>query len=261
MVRKKKKKDEGPSGPDGAPEWVVTFTDMISLLVTFFVLLMTFSSMEVYDVLKVDSFLTGDRGIMESKQPALVEGPADEILLERDLLRGSNNAHTRPTEALQENLDEMGQKLTEDHLEMDLNTIADGLIIVFDERASFYPSSANVTDALEESLSELGKVLEHYPHMVVIEGFTDSHFTSSPKYDSPEELSFARAEAAAAVLLRSSGMNEAVLQLTAHGPKYPRADNVSAGGRKLNRRIQLRVLSMSTIRAGFVEADRKQEKG
>ena len=61
MAKKKKKRPEDP-GPKGAPEWVVTFTDMISLLVTFFVLLMTFSSIEDYDRLRVDGFLTGTRG-------------------------------------------------------------------------------------------------------------------------------------------------------------------------------------------------------
>jgi len=263
MGKKKKEQDEGPSGPPGAPEWVVTFTDMISLLVTFFVLLMTFSSMEVYEVLKVDSFLSGDKGVLESKQSSLVEMSEDEILTERDILRGSRNPHSRPTESLAESLDEMGQKKTGEHLEMDLNRIADGLIIEFDEQASFAPASATVSRELAESLGEIGRVLEHYPHMVVVEGFTDGNFTSSPSYGSPEELSFARAESAARTLARESNLSNAVLQLAGHGANYPRADNVSASGRRLNRRVQLRVLSMSKIRAGYLESRRKtgEEEG
>ena len=40
----KKKKQQEDEAPPGAPEWIVTFSDMISLLVTFFILLMTFST-------------------------------------------------------------------------------------------------------------------------------------------------------------------------------------------------------------------------
>lgn len=257
---KKKKEDEEPPGPPGVPDWVVTFTDMISLLVTFFVLLMTFSSMETYEVMKVDSFLSGDRGAVESKQSTLVEATVDEVLSERDLRRGSRNAHSRPTEDLEENLEEMGQKMTEDHLEMDLNHIADGLVIHFGEESSFAPSSAEVSEALQKSLGEIGRVLEHYPHMVVVEGFTDSNFTQSQSYGSPEELSFARAEAAARVLTRDSNLSDAMVQLAGHGSRTPRADNVSAGGRRLNRRVQLRVLSLSKVRAGHVQAQKRAEE-
>ena len=45
--------EEDP-GVEGAPEWITTFVDMISLLVTFFILLYTFSSIE--------EFLKGKRG-------------------------------------------------------------------------------------------------------------------------------------------------------------------------------------------------------
>jgi len=236
---------------------------MISLLVKFFVLLMTFSSMEVYEVLKVDSFLSGDRGVVESKQNALIDMSEDEILAERDIRRGSRNPHSRPTESLAENLDEMGQKKTREHLEMDLSRIADGLIIEFGEKASFAPASATVSTELAKSLQEIGRVLEHYPHMVVVEGFTDGNFTSSPSYASPEELSFARAESAARVLATESNLSNAVLQLAGHGAEHPRADNVSASGRRLNRRVQLRVLSMSKVRAGYLESRRNsgEEEG
>jgi len=261
MGRKKKKEKEGPSGPPGAPEWVVTFTDMISLLVTFFVLLMTFSSLETYDVLKVDSWLEGDKGVVDSKKDSVPLATEDELLTERDLRRGAQAPHSRPTEELHENLEEMGQKLTEEHLELNFSNIADGLVIEFDEKASFRPSSADVVPELEKSLTELGEVLRHYPHLVVIEGYTDDAFRSSPRYSSPESLSFARAEASARVLLAKSGMNPALLQVAGHGAKDPRADNVSAGGRRLNRRVQLRVLALSKMRAGYLLAQEREEEG
>ena len=72
MARRKKEK-KVDSGPPPAPEWVVTFTDMISLLVTFFVLLMTFSSLHAYDVLQIDAWFDGNRGVHKSKGAILAD--------------------------------------------------------------------------------------------------------------------------------------------------------------------------------------------
>ena len=54
----KKKQRPADDGPE-VPEWIVTFSDMISLLVTFFVLIMTFSSLEEDDVIKVKGAMMG----------------------------------------------------------------------------------------------------------------------------------------------------------------------------------------------------------
>ncbi|MEM7518826.1 MAG: flagellar motor protein MotB, partial [Planctomycetota bacterium] len=51
--------------PAGAPDWIVTFTDLVSLLVAFFVLLMTFSSLDNSDAFKLRGNLLGTRGTLE----------------------------------------------------------------------------------------------------------------------------------------------------------------------------------------------------
>ena len=258
MGRKKKEK-KGPSGPPGAPEWVVTFTDMISLLVTFFVLLMTFSSLNVNETLKISSFLSSQSGVLENKTFVAIP-PAEDLLSSTDLMRGSMNPHSRPPEELVDNLEEMGQKATEDHLQMDLADVADGLVIEFDERGAFFPGSPEVNGYLKKSLGEIARVLENYPYLVVVEGFTDGDFRPTPTYRTADELAFARGSAAARTMLGSSTLSPQLVQVASFGDRRPRQVENTAKDRQANRRVQIRVISLSRARANHLEALRKQGK-
>ncbi len=249
----KKKKKAPPAAPLGAPEWVVTFTDMISLLVTFFVLLMTFSSLEASELVKVDSWLDRSPGVHKSKSSSLPTPPQDDMISETDYKRGALNPHSRPSEELAENLAEMGQKKSDDQLELDLTNVADGIVIEFGADESFDPGSTRVSERLRESLAEIGRVLEHYAHMIVVEGFTDDAFVPSREYASATSLSFARADAASRVLLAESGLRPELVQVAGLGSN-PRADDKSLEGRRLNRRVQIRILSLSRARANYLEA-------
>ncbi|HED67084.1 MAG TPA: hypothetical protein ENJ09_16195 [Planctomycetes bacterium] len=254
----KKKKREEPSGPAGAPEWVVTFTDMISLLVTFFVLLMTFSSMDTYEAMKVDSFLPGKRGIKSSKGYDLVPPGEADILSAANIRRGGPRPHTRPPDQLPEDIEEIGRVAQENEQEVDFSDVSDGLVIQFGEEECFAPGSAEVSPQLEEALVQLAGVLENYPHLVVVEGFTDGAFQATPEYPDEDSLSLARAQAAATVMLSRSAMNPDLVQIAGLGSTHPRADDVSPGGRRLNRRVRVRVLSLSKSRAQHLEAQQKE---
>ena len=116
------------------------------------------------------------------------------------------------------------------------------------QRAAFAPGSIEVNPFLARSLGELGRTLEHYPHLVVVEGHTDSAFEPSPAFPDAEDLALARAQAAAAVLLRESRMPATLLQIGGLGHTEPIADDATAWGRTLNRRVEVRILSLSRTR-------------
>ncbi len=262
MARKKKKKQKqaGDSGPKGAPEWIVTFTDMVSLLVTFFVLLMTFSSLDDRELLKVASWLDRTESALQEKPGDIVqEAPREDLLAAKDLQRGANRPHSRPQEHLVDNMEEMGQKLTEDHIAIDLNEVPDGLVIEFGPKASFAPGSVELTPELARSLREAARVLENYPYLVVVEGFADGAFKPTARFATPEAISCARAVAAASEMLRASDMDARMLQVAGLGSQHPRAENDSPEGRQMNRRVQIRILSLSKLRAAHIEVLRKAE--
>ncbi len=253
MGRKKKEVEE-PSGPAGAPDWVVTFTDMISLLVTFFILLLTFSSMDAYEALKVDSFLQGNRGMHAAGGSSLVEVGREDQIAASSIERGANRPHTRPSEELTESIEEMGQRNTSAHQALDMNEVKDGILLEFEAAESFGPGSSDLSAPLKKSLSELAEVLQHYPHQIVVEGFTDGNFHASSSYKNEAEISLARAAAAAEYMLQQSDLSPKMIQLAGLGSKEAVADNATAMGRQLNRRIRIRVLSMDEYRAASLKA-------
>lgn len=260
MARKKQHAEEAPAG---APEWIVTFSDMVSLLVTFFVMLMSFSTITTRDSMAIiAAFATSRGGVIESELgPDAVEPPESDRMSAVHPTRGAAQPHTRPDEALAENLEEMGQRLDDEHVALDLSAISDGLRIAFDERGSFAPGSAEVPPELARSLGELARIFQAYDHLVVVEGHTDGAFQPTPRYPTAESLSMARAAACARVMLSASSLSPDVLQLAALGDTRPVASNESAAERTQNRRVELRVVALSRARAARLERERAQQEG
>jgi chemotaxis protein MotB len=247
--------EEDP-GVEGAPEWITTFVDMISLLVTFFILLFTFSSIEEYETFTFPENILGTRGIIESDGgSAAVDPPEHDLMAAIDIARGATVPHSRPSEELSENLEEMGQKLTDSHIKFDPKRVKDGLVIRFGDTASFRPGSVEVNAVLRKALGELARTMQHYPHLLVVEGFTDSEFKASRDYKTPEALACARASAAAQVMLAESELSPKLLQIAGLGMQRPLNGNNSPTQRTANRRVEIRIVAMDEARANAVDRE------
>ena len=258
MGKKKHEEEE----PPGAPEWIVTFSDMVSLLVTFFVMLMSFSTMEEREELLItEAFSNAEMGVvLNVKGHSAVPPPENDRMHAIHPMRGGLKPHVRPDEELLENLEEMGQKATDERLELDFSQAVDGLVISFAPSSSFLPGSADVTADLRPRLIELARVLEHYAHLIVVEGFTDTAFQPTPRYPDAEALSAARAAAAATVMIENSRLGSDVVQLAGLGASQPRDTNDTAAGRTTNRRVQVRILSLSKARAEKLAAHLEEQR-
>ncbi len=240
--------------PAGAPDWIVTFTDLVSLLVAFFVLLMTFSSLDNWDSFQIRGDLLGIRGTLDDFHGGtLIDPPHEDIMAAIDAMRGAESPHSRPPEALVENLEEMGQKRSDDHIEVDLKALRDGLVMHFDERATFSPGSAEPNPELRRALGELGRILQHYGYTVTVEGFTDDAFQPTPEFPTAEALSCARAAAAAEAIVSQSELSPLMIQIAGAGARRPLNENSSPSERKANRRVEVKILSMSRGRARAYE--------
>jgi len=256
-VAKDKNQRAGDDGPD-VPEWIVTFSDMISLLVTFFVLLMTFSSLEEDDVIKVKGAMTGTPGvILDDLSRDMVKAPLD-LMAKTDPIRGLQERHSRPPEELPDDVADFGEKQQEDQVEVDLKKLGDGLRLTFGDPCYFKPGSAEVPAVLEERARDLAEILSHYPYAVAIEGFTDDAFRPTLRYPDAETLSVARAVAVADLMLDGTGLEPMKVQFSGHGPERPVGDNATPEGRQRNRRVEVRVLSLETSRATWLESERRR---
>jgi chemotaxis protein MotB len=227
---------------------------MVSLLVTFFILLFTFSSIEEYDTFSFVTKNVGTAGTLETKDGRdLIEPPTDDVMYAMDIQRGADSPHVRPPDELPGALEEMGQKLTDEHIEFDPKSVEDGLVLHFGEEACFAPGSAEISPVLGRALIELARVMEHYPNLLVIEGHTDSQFQPTPLYPEVEALSTARAAAAAAVMVENSGLSRKLIQIASLGARAPLNDSSTPMLRRLNRRVEVRIVTLSSHRAAAIE--------
>jgi chemotaxis protein MotB len=251
------KHDLAEEPPQSAPEWIVTFTDMISLLVTFFIMLMSFSTMEPANKAVIQSAFGEMKGgvLRNEKGTTAVDEPPNDRQTAVSPLRGADRAHSRPPEELPENLEAMGQKLTEEHLQVDVEAAPDGLAIRFDESAGFAPGVAEVNDELRRSLVELARVLAHYSHLLVIEGHTDDAFSPTPDFPTQEALALARAANAARVMLEAADLGRDLIQVSGAGARSPLAPNDNAAGRSRNRRVEIKVIALTKARARALKAE------
>ena len=209
--------------------WLVSYCDMISLLVTFFLMMMTFSTKDEYDVREVGIGLLSGRGG--------VWNDAMSFPGQREVDPGVVDALSRDLAALLEQQGEDEQT--------SLKPVSDGFAIGFDMRCSFAPGSAAIAPTLRENLLVLGRSLERYTHLVVVEGFTDDRFQPTPAHPTAEALGIARAAAAARILIEEANLSPTQVQIASAGALRPRVTNETASGRRSNRRVEVRVISIA----------------
>lgn len=247
--RQKKARAPDPE-PAGAPEWIVTFTDMISLLVTFFVLLMTFSSMEEYDPVQIKGVLQGGKGVvLPERAPRVVEAPEPDVISHTDPLKGAPEPHTRDQEFEADRTNEQFRRQRESEKLRDLTDIADGLLIQWGAEASFEPGSAKPNAALRAALLDVADVLAAYDHAIVLEGHDSPDHEATRAHPDSDSIALARALACARILVDEAGIAPGRVQVASYGATRAKTLNDSPQGRAHNRRVELRILSMPRDRA------------
>lgn len=110
-----------------------------------------------------------------------------------------------------------------------------GSVVTLGSDVLFDFNKAELRPGARRSVQRLAEVLQQHPdRKVTVEGFTDS--TGSAEYNM--ELSRRRAEAVRDALARE-GVPEENIEVTPHGQDYPVADNATATGRQMNRRVEI----------------------
>jgi chemotaxis protein MotB len=240
----------------GEEEWMITYTDLVTLLLTLFVILISLASFDP----------TGDDpgqevGVMEgSRSPIVVEDPKfgisdiEETAPEDPRDAVSDEQLSRLAE-LQEWSDRVS-RLLQYHLEQ--NALTDGVelqvmdyqvIMHMRDRILFPSGSADLAAAGRDVLAKLISALAFVDSRIDVEGHTDSVPISSTVYPSNWELSAARASAVVRFLV-DAGMPRERLRAVGFADTKPQAPNNTFDGRARNRRVSLVVVPEVDIETG-----------
>jgi len=154
----RKRKQSEPDEPAGAPEWMVTFSDCMTLLLTFFVLLLSFSSFDDQEdffrlkVVFAEQFSLSSETSMERE--ALTA--AEVIRYDKDLNKGSE----KPTLA----------KGSEDNLkeETEPANFRDRKVFLISSDRIFWGGGQVISYEGQSTLSAMALFLKEVPNRVVI---------------------------------------------------------------------------------------------
>jgi chemotaxis protein MotB len=207
-----------------APFWMATFSDMMTLLLTFFVMLVAMSSVEVKKFEEALSYFTGRRGLME--QEGLMPGIMG--------IAGQQDSREQ-AEVFESIAREIQEKGLAASVSVDLTER--GIRVTLLDEIAFAPGSVALDETAREVLRGIAEAVDA-PMAVEVEGHTDDVPISTPAYPSNWELSAARAAAVVRFLSVESGALAPDRYIAVgYGEFRPRVDNDSPENRALNRRI------------------------
>ncbi|MCZ6634761.1 MAG: OmpA family protein [bacterium] len=222
--------------PKGLPGWLATFGDLMSLLLTFFVLMLSFSTMEEIKFNHAMGSVRGALGVFQSSpemtQPIRVTLP---------LVRGS----IRQSQNIRKAAENLEKTLSEEGLEGDisLSGTASGMVITIQAPVLYDLGLAELRPGIQNVLLRIGEMLRLLPNEIVVQGHTDNQpLSGQGRYPSNWELSYQRAVDVVRFLITETRTNPTRLAAEGYGEYRPIAPNTSEEGRAKNRRVELHIL-------------------
>ncbi|MAD26972.1 MAG: type VI secretion system protein TssL [Pseudomonadales bacterium] len=268
--------EEQEDDSPGIPAWVMTFADLMSLLMCFFVLLLSFSEIDAQKFKQIAGELSAAFGV-QREVPALEIPMGTSPIFDKfspgkpeptpvDSVRQQTTEQDPKLETLREELEADVQKQVQDTTKEQIDTSMDALrdvlenelaqgrlqlendrkriIIRVEEKGSFPSGSAEMTPEFQDMLDRIATVLAELPGEITIEGHTDNIPINTSRFQSNWDLSAARASSVANALLYNETIKPERMRVQGYAETRPRASNEWPETRALNRRVEI-ILDLS----------------
>lgn len=257
MSRSRKKRNEG------APSWIVTFADLATLLLTFFILLLSYSTMDVAKYKSMAASLAGAFGSSviqadadggtpltliqsDAAPPAPADRPAP-IPADQPMLIDDSPGDSPEITAIPEGVTELASRLIrelEDEVASEALNVqydTENVVIRFAEDATFQSGSARLKPAMGPIIERVVDVLAECQGDVVVAGYTDNRPIVSDRYRSNWDLSAARAVSVVHELVMNRKVPADRVVAAGRAETNPLVPNNSPENRARNRRVEITV--------------------
>lgn len=237
MARKKVNRDE-PKGD----EWLATYSDCVTLLMTFFVLLYAMSSV---DENKMRALSQAFRTVMA--------GEAGDTILEYSLyngdvplIGGEIPTDTIDGEKIEESMYYQVSKFVDEH---DLEAVVDiietdlGVAIQLRDNILFETSKSDLRSESKEILDSIAALISSMNNNIVVEGHTDNRPINTAEFPSNWELSVDRAVNVVRYFVENGKIDPSRLSATGYGEFQPIVDNDTEENMEKNRRVNILIMT------------------
>lgn len=256
--------------PAGAPLWLATFADLMSLLMCFFVLLLSFATMDAKKFKATAESLENAFGVQRDIEAA--EIPMGTSIIAQHFSPASTNptlleeikqSTSQSSTSLDVSLEEKEKikqeimeqaldntqaeaKKIEERLKDDINkglvsveTQGLKIIIRINEKGSFGSGSAILKSGFEPVMNRITESVISAKGKVLVAGHTDDIPISTDWYRSNWELSAGRSVSVAEFMLKNKKLDPKRIIIEGHADTQPLVPNTSSANRAKNRRVEV----------------------
>ncbi len=263
-MAKKKQED----APKGSPAWMATFSDLMNLLLCFFVLLFSMSTVDAEKFEMVVASLQSSFSVLPSGGSSIGEGELISsgisqlkdfsMFFEQFTSEGEQNEQgekekekdlkeTYEEEALKES-EEMAEEISrqmegygiQNQVEVEFN--AQYVLLTLNGALLFDSGKSEIREDAYPLVDKIGAILTSYgSNIIEIEGHTDNVPISNDKYENNDVLSMYRALSVANYIRSITNLEASLLKSSGRGEYVPVADNATPEGRARNRRVEVKI--------------------
>ena len=224
---------------EGAPLWVVTFGDLMSLLMCFFVLLLSFSEMDRNKYRIVSGSMKNAFGI-QYKKPVF-DSPKGQKMISKEFDQAI--VLVKVQDVINPIERELENEFQEFKKSIEIHANENEVTIRMMGEATFDTGQAKLRKEFLPLLRKIGEVLGKTKGEIIIAGHTDNVPLIGGQFRSNLGLSMARAGSVAEYLLKSTSIDPKKISTMGFGEYRPLDSNDTAQGRTKNRRVEI-IVSM-----------------
>jgi len=242
--------------------WLVSYSDFITLLFAFFVVLFASAYRDSHAIIRVSQSVRNGfqslgafSGTLNRAATGNAAQPADLMTAPQPTKDQSNGNGLSQADllALQKQLEAaMGLELKSHEVEMRMTS--EGFVISLKELGFFDSGKAALLPGAAEKIERIAKILSEHKLELRIEGHSDNQPIHNAQFRSNWELSTARAMTVLLLLVDQSGYDPHKVSIAGYGEYRPIADDSTPEGRRMNRRVDLVVLGTTPPPANLLTA-------
>jgi chemotaxis protein MotB len=213
LFRDRMLRNRSASQNDLDSNWLITLSDVLSLLLVFFV---------VFTFMAKTKATSAKEPVGKAAETAAAEAPISQKTM----------------------VAEMSETIKKLEMENDVSVHAvdKEIIITLKEKVTFMPGEAEALKSSEPILDDIARIIRQHPTFQVdIEGHTDNVPIMTQRYPSNWELSVARATSVLKYFINRHGIDSSRLSIKGNAEQKPLVDNDTPDNRAKNRRVEIRL--------------------
>ena len=225
--------------------WLTTFNDLVTLLMVFFVLLFTMSTIDTGKMQDFQYALQSGLGILEAGNKVSISvkknQPVDDM--SHIMTQAEGEQHKPGSSQPGGKWVDQIRQLTEADPDIQVTHTHQGTRLSFEDQVLFNFGRAAINPAGFAFLDKIADALQKIPYAVRVEGHTDNVPIQTRRFPSNWELSVARAVNVVKYFAEVSNMDPKRLSAVGYGESRPVAANNTRSNRAKNRRVEIFLLT------------------